>query len=267
MVDEIPAAIDPLEQVYQGDDMSLTAPVVSFWKPHISLRLVTDFRHYPLKAVPGLVHPSLKVMRTPEGGFKYMPVMYLDESMLTSDKLIKLNRSVNFVPLKISYEPMSFARWQMLLILEQSFKQQAKLGLKQSDIDDARSSFSSTNPVLLLITIIVSVLHTVFEFLAFKSDIQFWKNQNSSAGISTRGMISSLISQTVILLYLNETGASLLILGPHCVTIFIQMWKVFKVTGAALSWSDGNGQPCFPYFRVNENGPTRVGNMLFYKDL
>ena len=51
--------------------MSLIAPVVSYWKPHIALQIITDFRKYPIKAAAG--HPSLNIMRTPQGASKYMP--------------------------------------------------------------------------------------------------------------------------------------------------------------------------------------------------
>lgn len=36
---------------------------------------------------------------------------------------------------------------------------------------------AETNPIVLLITMIVSVLHSVFNFLAFKNDISFWKDK------------------------------------------------------------------------------------------
>lgn len=36
---------------------------------------------------------------------------------------------------------------------------------------------AETNPVVLVITMIVSLLHSVFNFLAFKNDISFWKDK------------------------------------------------------------------------------------------
>ena len=46
--------------------------------------------------------------------------------------------------------------------------------------------FVETDPILLSVTMIVSLLHTVFEVLAFKNDINFWKNKDSMEGISVR---------------------------------------------------------------------------------
>jgi hypothetical protein len=38
-----------------------------------------------------------------------------------------------------------------------------------------KSILLDTNPILLAVTCTVSILHTVFDFLAFKNDISFWR--------------------------------------------------------------------------------------------
>ena len=49
-----------------------------------------------------------------------------------------------------------------------------------------------TNPYLLGATIVVTLLHSVFEFLAFKNDIQFWKTRENLEGLSV--YVTSLLS-------------------------------------------------------------------------
>lgn len=39
---------------------------------------------------------------------------------------------------------------------------------------------AETNPIVLAITMVVSLLHSVFNFLAFKNDISFWKDKKRS---------------------------------------------------------------------------------------
>lgn len=46
--------------------------------------------------------------------------------------------------------------------------------------------FVETNIYLMTVTMIVSCLHSVFEVLAFKSDITFWNNKDSMEGISVK---------------------------------------------------------------------------------
>lgn len=40
------------------------------------------------------------------------------------------------------------------------------------EIDDIKYMLRDTNPILVGITIVVSLLHSLFDFLAFKNDVQ-----------------------------------------------------------------------------------------------
>ena len=77
---------------------------------------------------------------------------------------------------------MSFKRWQLMSRLEGSLRQQKELGFGDSDIDDVRRLIADTELWLLGVTILASTLHLLFEFLAFKSDIEFWKENRSLRG-------------------------------------------------------------------------------------
>jgi hypothetical protein len=41
-------------------------------------------------------------------------------------------------------------------------------------MDEMKRMFLETDPILLGVTMVVSILHTIFEVLAFKNDINFW---------------------------------------------------------------------------------------------
>ena len=45
----------------------------------------------------------------------------------------------------------------------------------RGDTDEFKRILLETNPVLLGVTGTVSMLHMVFDILAFKNDIQFWR--------------------------------------------------------------------------------------------
>lgn len=182
-----------------GDDPALTAPVISYWKPHMAIRLVTDFKKYPYQEIPVMVYHNLQYFEMADKTWKYTPSMYLDDMGLTMDKLVPLNRSVLSLPLKISYEPMSYARWQLLLTMEMSLKSQESLGFQTSDLDSLRSMIADTNPYLLAVTMTVSLLHILFDWLAFKNDISYWRKKNNDmVGISLRSMVISLVSQFIV---------------------------------------------------------------------
>ena len=88
------------------------------------------------------------------------------------------------------------------------------MGFEQSDIDDLRRLIAETNPTLLAITMLASVLHLLFEFLTFKSDVEFWKSNTVLTGLSVLALFLDRMSQVVILLYLIEMDSSLLMTIP-----------------------------------------------------
>jgi hypothetical protein len=156
----------------------------------------------------------------------YRPSMYVDETGLTSDKYISLNESVAALPLKISIGPMSSQRWLLMSVLEDALATQTSLGFSERDLDDIRRLVTETSLTFLLITMIASTLHLLFEYLAFRSDVKFWNDNKSLAGLSTRSLLTDLVSQVIVFLYLIESDASLLVIIPSFIGIAIQLWKV-----------------------------------------
>ncbi|ETW02704.1 hypothetical protein H310_06143 [Aphanomyces invadans] len=226
--------VDPLT----FDDPALTADIVSYWKPAMAVRFVTCFKKFPIAEIPQLVFNNLRMENIENEGWKYMPVVYVDEMGMTNEKLVPLNRSVSTLPLKLSFESMSYARWQMMMTFENALKQQKDLGFAEDEIDNMRLMIAETNPYLLTVTMAVSMLHILFDWLAFKSDIAFWQQNVSLVGISIWSMVSSLISQLIVFLYLIEQETTLLILVPSGISIVIQIWKIWRATRPkfSLSW-------------------------------
>ena len=113
--------------------------------------------------------------------------------------------------------------------MHRALSDQKGLGFSDKDIDDVRRLISGTSVYYLTITFVASFLHLIFEFLSFKSDIQFWKNMNSLVGLSFKQLLIDLVSQIVICFYLFENDSSMLVLIPSAVGVLIQLWKISKV--------------------------------------
>ena len=65
-------------------------------------------------------------------------------------------------------------KWQLQSQTEDNWrKQEAFTGEEDQGNDMLRNMLIETNPYLLVVTAIVSILHTVFDILAFKNDISF----------------------------------------------------------------------------------------------
>lgn len=101
----------------------------------------------------------------------------------------------------------------MLLQMEQSFALQINTGLAQDgEADEVKRIFLEGNPYLLGLTMFVSLLHTVFDFLAFKNDIGFWRENKSMEGLSARSIVVNAFCQLVIFLYLLDNETSMVVL-------------------------------------------------------
>jgi hypothetical protein len=114
------------------------------------------------------------------------------------------------------------------------------------DMDEMKRMFIETDPILLGVTMIVSLLHTVFEVLAFKNDIHFWKNKDSMEGISVKSLYISTGCSIIIFLYLLDNDTSYLILVSSGFGILLDFWKIKKASKVIIIEK-------FPYFRLEDN--------------
>jgi len=215
-----------------------------YWKPELSILTVPLTTPHPIE-YSGLLQ-TVRLGRSEAGhpsGYAYLPPTHVDEIGLTSEKYIPLNSTITALPLRLSFSSdlLSPQRWRLLQTFSQSLENQKSLGFDEEDIDDVRRLIADTNVTLLGITVIASVLHLLFEFLTFKSDVDFWKNNDDVTGLSIRSLFLDVICQFVILLYLIDKGSSLLVTGPAGVGIAIAMWKCQRGAGLALRRCKGKG--------------------------
>ncbi|TMW58755.1 hypothetical protein Poli38472_006900 [Pythium oligandrum] len=252
---------------FEKVDPTHKADVISFWKPHMAIRLVTDFKQYPYQEIPALVYHNLRYEQMKDKSYKYLPSMYLDDMGLTMEKLVPLNQTVRALPLKISYEPMSYARWQVLLTMEMAFKSQEAMGFANQDLDSMRSMLADTNPYLLAVTMTVSLLHILFDWLAFKNDISDWRQKTTEwqmVGVSLRSMVITLVSQVIICLYLMEEKATLLILAPSVLSLLLLVWKIFKVWRATRSAPTKTTTPTTSAVSTTQQADAMATNHLLF---
>ncbi|XP_048327517.1 uncharacterized protein LOC107415755 [Ziziphus jujuba] len=220
----------PVTQVIdepEGDSKD-NSPVewVSYWKPNITINLVDDFTRYPHNAVPPNIAPYLNV--EPSSG-NYFPTVFFNEFWLLRDKLIAINETVTELPFNLEVGPISMTKWQLFLQIDQSFQIHRSYGsMLEGEADELKRVFLEGNPYLLGITMFVSLLHSVFDFLAFKNDIQFWNKNKSMEGLSAKSVVVSFICQLIVFLYLLDNDTSWMILASSGIGLCIEFWKIGK---------------------------------------
>mmetsp|Transcript_3755 Transcript_3755/g.11144 ORF Transcript_3755/g.11144 Transcript_3755/m.11144 type:complete len:461 (-) Transcript_3755:500-1882(-) len=203
---------------------------VAFWKPRLSINVVVDHERYSPAEVPHVLrhywHEQKLFNRTSS---KFKPILFLNELSLVKGQLVPLNASVPTVELELDAQPMSIRRFVWMLNLRQSMATQEEvLGISEKESEDLRSMFVDTPPALLYTTVAVSALHMLFDMLAFKNDISFWRSVESMEGLSSRSVIANFVMEAVILVYLVDEGASWLVQLGSAFTLIVGVFKIFK---------------------------------------
>jgi hypothetical protein len=175
----------------------------------------------------------------------YFPPLYMDEFWLLQEKYIIINETVKELPLQLMYSTISLMKWRFELQMEESWRMQSQFGQSSDDTDQLKRMLMDTNPVLLGITFAVSMLHMVFDFLAFKNDIAFWKNNKSLEGLSVQTIILNAVCQVIIFLYLLDNDTSMMILASSGIGLLIEFWKIKQC-------SDIERTLTFPYFKLKD---------------
>ncbi|XP_019184201.1 PREDICTED: cleft lip and palate transmembrane protein 1 homolog isoform X2 [Ipomoea nil] len=199
---------------------------VSYWKPNFTISLVDDFTRYTQNAVPPNIAPFLNIEPTTGN---YFPTVFFNEFWLLRDKLIPINDTVTELPLHLEVSPISMTKWQLFMQIDQSFQIHRSYGsMLEGESDELKRVFLEGNPYLLGITMVVSLLHSVFDFLAFKNDIQFWNKNKSMEGLSAKSVIVNFICQLIVFLYLLDNETSWMILASSGIGCCIEFWKIGK---------------------------------------
>ena len=133
--------------------------------------------------VPGQVPPPLDefVEFTPSLQ-NYKPILWINDYWNLNRDYQPINTSTPTLNLTLTFQPLSMFKWQMYSAqqLKNRFNVLGNLMGEEEDDQDqdsVKEAFLETNVYLLVLTFVVSIVHSVFEFLAFKNHIQFWNKK------------------------------------------------------------------------------------------
>eukprot|EP01128_Nolandella_sp_AFSM9_P010645 TRINITY_DN73_c10_g1_i1.p1 TRINITY_DN73_c10_g1~~TRINITY_DN73_c10_g1_i1.p1 ORF type:complete len:596 (-),score=95.21 TRINITY_DN73_c10_g1_i1:57-1760(-) len=215
-------------------ELARKGEVMTHWVPKVNLRLVVDQRSYPSSGPPRDVAWRVVANR------RYLPIFYVDDLHVLRDHLSPLSRNVSRADpyITFKYTPTSIGTHRVLQQLHTVIKAMKALGMSDNETEQALKIIAPDRIYRLAVTMVVSVLHSLFSFLAFKNEIGFWKGRENVRGLSQRAVIGGAICNLIIFLFLYDApGTSWLILGTAGTSVILDFWKCTKVLKLKLSWS------------------------------
>lgn len=225
------AALSP-EEIEQAEKTNQA--IISHWHPNITINLVTDQTNWVKGSVPPPLNEYIEFSPT---GNLYKPVVYLNDFWNLMRDYQPINDTTESLNLRITYQPLSLFKWQMYCA--HSTRNRFTLNFFQDEAEDddqdsLKEAMLETSPYLLGITFVVSCLHSIFELLAFKNDIQFWNNRKSLEGLSVRLVFFNVFQSLIVMLYVLDNDTNTLIKISCFVGLAIELWKITKVCDIRL---------------------------------
>ncbi|KIJ20518.1 hypothetical protein PAXINDRAFT_166540 [Paxillus involutus ATCC 200175] len=216
--------------------------IVSHWYRNLTLALVSDSPVLSFDKLPPVVTEHIHLVpdaRDSTGtiGF-YKPIVFSNDFWLLRSHLTEINTTTPIVPLEITFQPLSYFKFQIFSSMTHGFDEAIKQQGSGAggELDEVKRMLLETNPWFLALTGFVSILHVVFEMLAFKSDVSHWRHRKELVGVSVSTIITNVFVQTVILLYLidNNTDTSWMILLGSGMGVVIEAWKITKAVDISI---------------------------------
>ncbi|CAZ82473.1 unnamed protein product [Tuber melanosporum] len=221
--------------------------IVSYFHPNLTLDVVNNADIISFNTLPPPLrqHVVLEATGARDSTGKngwYYPIVFVNEFWQLKDHMIELNSTVKSIPMHINLAPTSWWKFQMYSSFDASFKQTvSNPGIGGSantgaELEELKRVLVETNIFLLGTTFVVSILHTIFEMLAFKNDISHWRNKKDNVGVSVRTILANVFMQAVIFLYLldNSDGTSWMILAGQGFGILLEAWKITRMVNVKI---------------------------------
>ena len=145
------------------------------------------------------IPPELGRVITLTGDRKtYLPIIYVDELTMRMRDLRIVNSTDSVSDIEIVYRPISFGRLRLFLQFYTALSSMHQMGFTEKDTDEVKGIFADTNLALLLVTFGVSAIHLLFDFLAFKNDVNFWRGKKTVEGKLLIGKTNTYIVLSIL---------------------------------------------------------------------
>ncbi|KAL3448522.1 cleft lip and palate transmembrane protein 1-domain-containing protein [Aspergillus insuetus] len=261
-------ASDEVEE--EEDDGLPDVSVSSYYHPNFTISVIPDSANMKYRQIHPAIrrHTQLEATGARDASGQngwYYPIVYLNTFWQLKTHMQELNSTVETVPLRFTLNNLQNWKFSMIASIDDNAKQTAKQaaygqstpgGGDGSEFEMIKEVLLDTNIWLLGTTGVVTILHMIFETLAFKNDISHWRKKKDVVGTSVRTILANVFMQGVIFLYLvdNSENTSWMILASQGFGILLEAWKITKTVDVRLRPPPANSFFSFlPYVIVFED--------------
>lgn len=243
---------DMPEKDAQESEEEKKAPkiIANYYHPNFTIALIPDQVSFQYPAM----HPGpRKYIQLESTGARdatgqngwYYPIVFTNTFWQLRKDMIELNDTVKTLPLNVNLNNMAHWKFNIFAAMDENIKGNAAAaaqgqkipgGGDGTEMEMFKEILIDSNSYLLALTAVVSVLHMIFEMLAFKNDVQHWRKKKDNIGTSVRTILANVFMQTVIFLYLldNNENTSWMIMFGQGMGIAIEAWKITKTVNVRV---------------------------------
>ena len=141
--------------------------LVPYWYPDVTVNLVNYDELLDISTIQPCTRRFIYADRIRK---QYYPIIYFNEFWeLKNNRLPILDDEVHEMPLKISFSTTKMIFFQLMTQFDFAIKNQEKNYGEHNEFESIKKMFLESSPWLIAITFFVSLLHSLFDFLAFKN--------------------------------------------------------------------------------------------------
>ncbi|KAK4110746.1 cleft lip and palate transmembrane 1 [Canariomyces notabilis] len=249
-------SVESSEEAAEEEPEQSGPVIANYYHPNVSLSFIPNSGVISIAqahpAVRHYIHLETTGARDGSGRNSwYYPILFVNTFWQLKSHMTLLNDTVRTLPIRVDLNNLADWKFKTMASIEASAKaaaHQAAFGQSLpgggdgSEIEMIKEIFFDTNPILLGVTVVVSIAHMILETLAFGSDIAHYRKKKDNVGISVRTILGNVFMQTVILLYLidQSQNTSWMILGGQAVGIVIELWKITTVVNVRVRPAPGS---------------------------
>lgn len=140
---------------------------VPYWYPEVVLNLVNFADPIPFSTFPAHIRRLIYADRIRKA---YFPIIYANEfwELRGKRKALQSGPVKQEMPLRIHFSTTTWVRFNLMAHFHQAIRDYEAINGFNREFENAKKMMLETAPWLVVLTVVITLLHILFDFLAFK---------------------------------------------------------------------------------------------------